>query len=273
MNKEIARTATKPRILFVDDEPGIRLTLPLMLSAEGFEVTAAATVPEALELIVSKKFEVLIADLNIGQAGDGFTVVSAMRRTQPTAATFILTGYPDFQTALEAIRRQVDDYLIKPTDINQMVESIKAKLESPRHSRVVASKRVANLIGENKERIARSWLAEAKADKVLQRVALGDKERMDHIPSLLEGVIHALEPTRITNPHELAESAVKHGMQRKKDGYTVTMVVREAAIFHNVLTRVIQECLLEIELSSLIGDVMKIGETLNAMLEASLRAF
>ena len=44
-------------------------------------------------------FDVLLSDLNIGQPGDGFTVVSAMRRVQPKAATFILTGYPDFDTA------------------------------------------------------------------------------------------------------------------------------------------------------------------------------
>ena len=43
--------------------------------------------------------------------------MTAMRRCQPTAATFILTGYPDFQTDLKAIRKQVDDYLIKPADI------------------------------------------------------------------------------------------------------------------------------------------------------------
>ena len=99
------------RILFVDDEAGIRNTLKPILEQHGFKVTTAATVPEALEQINHATFEVLLSDLNIGQPGDGFTVVSAMRRVQPEAATFILTGYPDFDTALQAIRSQVDDYL------------------------------------------------------------------------------------------------------------------------------------------------------------------
>ena len=56
--------------------------------------------------------DVLIADLNVSPPGDGFTVVSAMRCTQPNCVNFILTGFPAFETALEAIRRHVDDYLL-----------------------------------------------------------------------------------------------------------------------------------------------------------------
>src|SRR5712672_205791 len=103
----------KIRILFADDEPGIRMTLPLILEQEGFEVSVAATVAEALVYINRDSFDVLLADLNIGEKGDGFTLISAMRRVQPHAVTLILTGYPDFVTALEAIRNQVDDYLTK----------------------------------------------------------------------------------------------------------------------------------------------------------------
>lgn len=116
------------KILFVDDEPGIRLTLPAILEGAGFQVVVAATVPEALSIIGTQKFDVLISDLNIGNPGDGFTVVSAMRRTQPDAVTFILTGYPAFETALEAIRQQVDDYLVKPADVEELVNNIRAKL-------------------------------------------------------------------------------------------------------------------------------------------------
>jgi DNA-binding NtrC family response regulator len=82
----------KPKLLFVDDEDSIRITLPAILHREGFEVTAAATVAEAIALINRQTFDILLSDLNIGEPGDGFTVVSAMRRIQPTARTFILTG-------------------------------------------------------------------------------------------------------------------------------------------------------------------------------------
>src|SRR5215469_2349736 len=100
------------RILFVDDEETIRITLGEVLRVQGYEVTTVSTVAEALVQITSNPFDVLIADLNIGQPGDGFTIVSAMRSTQPDCATFILTAYPALETALQAIRSQVDDYLI-----------------------------------------------------------------------------------------------------------------------------------------------------------------
>src|ERR1035441_3455041 len=91
------------KILFVDDDPGVLRSLETVLVRSGFEVSAVASVPEALELISSKHFDVLLSDLNIGQPGDGFTVVSAMRRVQPHACTFILTGYPDIESAIQAL--------------------------------------------------------------------------------------------------------------------------------------------------------------------------
>ena len=105
------------RILFVDDEQGIRLTLPEALRQRGFSVTAVGTVNEALAEITSAQFDVLISDLNFDHPADGFIVVSAMRRMQPKCVTLILTGYPGFDSALKALRNQVDDYLIKPADI------------------------------------------------------------------------------------------------------------------------------------------------------------
>src|SRR5215468_8983239 len=177
-------------ILFVDDEPGIRLTLPAILSGFGFDVTAAATVPEALGLITNRRFDVLISDLNIGQPGDGFTVVSAMRRTQPEATTFILTGYPAFETALEAIRQQVDDYLVKPADIEMLVGKIRQKLTTPKAtSQRLQIKPLSKILDENKKEIMRQWLTAAKEDTQTSEAGLADRELTDYLPDLVEEII------------------------------------------------------------------------------------
>src|SRR5579864_2818452 len=115
------------RMLFVDDEPSIRLTLPQILRMKGYEVEVASRVAQALAAIQLRTFDVLLSDLNIGNPGDGFTVVSAMRRTQPECVTLILTGYPGFETALQAIRNQVDDYLVKPTQVERLIDTIEQK--------------------------------------------------------------------------------------------------------------------------------------------------
>jgi len=265
--------APRPKILFVDDEPAIRLTLPAILEGFGFDVRAVASVPEALHLITTEKFEILISDLNIGQPSDGFTVVSAMRRTQPTVPTFILTGYPAFETALEAIRLQVDDYLVKPADIQGMVEKIKLKLngaKTPVPQRI-ETQRLVEIFDQNRREIIQRWLNAAKEDEQISAYRLPDHELTSYLPSVIEEIIaggRGQEPTE--NPLKAAEL---HGKGRFKQGATIPSMIREARILQQVISHFIQENLLGADISSLIPDVMRIGETLQAYLERSIREY
>src|SRR5206468_3665746 len=99
-------------------------SLTKVLEHSGFQVSAASSVREALVLIGKESFDILLTDLNIGEPADGFTVVGAMRRVQPEARSFIITGYPDIDSAIQAIRSQVDDYFSKPLDIPRLLEAI-----------------------------------------------------------------------------------------------------------------------------------------------------
>src|ERR1700746_2347223 len=128
--KRSRKMPSRKRVLFVDDEPSIRLTLPPVLEEHGFEVPSASSVAEALVEINSSPFDALLSDLNIGEEGDGFLVVSAMRHIQPDCINLILTGYPAFETALEAIPHQVDNYLVKPADVDALVKTLRAKFGS-----------------------------------------------------------------------------------------------------------------------------------------------
>lgn len=125
--------SVRDRVLFVDDEPSIRLTLPPVLEGHGFKVTTASSVVSALAEIRASRFDVLLSDLNIGEEGDGFRVVSAMRLAQPRCVNVILTGYPGFETAVQAIRNQVDDYLVKPADVETIIEVLRERLAARRN--------------------------------------------------------------------------------------------------------------------------------------------
>jgi YesN/AraC family two-component response regulator len=261
----------QPRVLFVDDEESIRVTLPLMLQSYGFTVTSAANVPEALRLVSQEKFDVLIADLNVGSPGDGFTVVSAMRRTQPQAVTFILTGYPAFETALEAIRQQVDDYLLKPAEIEPLVKTIKSKLANRKPAHGIPPKRLPDIIEQYRDWIVEHWLVEAKKDPQISAIRLPDAERKDHIPHLLEETLKKVRDGEIT-PDDM-QVAAAHGAARQKQGYTVPLVVREAKLLLRVLAECVQRNLLAIQVSNLIPDMAKVWETIETELEISISAF
>ena len=118
------------RLLFVDDEEGIRSTLPAILELRGFEVRVAASVAEAFSEIKTHKFDVLLSDLNIGEDGNGFAVIRAMRKAHPNCVAILLTGYPAFETAVQAIEEEVDGYHLKPADINSLVSTIERKLRT-----------------------------------------------------------------------------------------------------------------------------------------------
>jgi len=262
---------TRPRLLFVDDEPNIRLTLSWYLEDKGFSVAAVATVAEALSLITQEKFEVLIADLNVGQAGDGFTVVSAMRRTQPRAVTFILTGYPAFETALEAIRLQVDDYITKPADPETLADKIRAKLAEPKPEHYVNSKRLWRVVEENISEITASWLDAVRADPMLGAIHISDEARTDYIPRVLETTLRICKGDQIT---EFATHAAReHGVVRRKQGYTAPLLIRETRILHDVIADCMRQNLLAIEISYLIPDMVVIHQTIQKLLEESVRAF
>jgi ActR/RegA family two-component response regulator len=261
----------KVRVLFVDDEQAIRVTLPAILEKQGFEVVAAASVPEALEVIGHQNFDILLTDLNIGGPADGFILVSAMRRVQPNASTFILTGYPDFHTALEAIRKQVDDYFIKPADIPALVSSLREKVHRPRSE--PACKRVPSMILEKSDEIIERWLNEVTADARLMALPLSREERIDVLPLLLSDLAKAVEIGKTGISAELLTSAANHGADRARGGYTIPLLVTETRILNRVIAEVLQENLLSMNLSTLIPEAFHVGEYLQLMLEESIRAF
>src|SRR5579884_3957712 len=117
------------RILLVDDNELVRTTLSAVLTHNHYEVTTAASVNEALRYISTEKFDVLLSDLHMPGAGDGFTVVSAMRHTNPEAVTLVFTGYPALQEAMNAILLQADEILVKPMDVAAIAALIRTKLQ------------------------------------------------------------------------------------------------------------------------------------------------
>lgn len=260
------------KLLFVDDESSIRVLMPAVLKRHGFDVTVAASVAEALNLIATRSFDVLVSDLNIGEAGDGFTVVSALRRTQPDAATFILTGYPAFESALEAIRQQVDDYFVKPADVDALVGRILAKLNGPpseRHG--IPARRLPKILEEQKHKIFSRWMECAKTDERIKAAGLSSEQLSEHLTALIDEIITA--SSELTLSPDALIAARHHGRMRFQQGSSVVAMIREAHILHGVLCLIVQENLLSADISFLVTDIMRIGEAVQGFLEESLHTY
>src|SRR5579872_4077669 len=116
------------KVLLVDDDEAVRDMMTVTLEHKGFEVVAAANVPEALRRIATDAFDVLITDLHMPNPSDGFTVVSAMRHSQPHALTLLVSGYPDVQSAMAAILLEADEILVKPFHVAKLADLVREKM-------------------------------------------------------------------------------------------------------------------------------------------------
>jgi DNA-binding response OmpR family regulator len=115
------------RILLVDDEASIRLTLGTLLQRTGYEVTSADGGEQAMQLLERQAFDLLLTDLKMPGI-DGMQVVAAARQRQPDVAVIVLTGHGSLETAIEGLHQQVFDYLLKTTPPDQVIARVKAGL-------------------------------------------------------------------------------------------------------------------------------------------------
>jgi DNA-binding NtrC family response regulator len=91
------------RVLLVDDDEIARTAVAAILEQNGFAVTCAKNVVEALKRISSEPDDALVSDLHMPGAGDGLTVVSATRHASPSAVTMLLSAFPQMEAAAQAI--------------------------------------------------------------------------------------------------------------------------------------------------------------------------
>ena len=179
------------RILVVDDDEIVRLTLAEILKLNGFEVTTASTVSEALTQITTHQFDALLTDLHMPAAGDGLTVVSAMRHANPQAVTMLLSSYPAMGQAANAIMLQADEVLVKPTDVTALVDTIRQRLAAgPHRARPIES--VAAILERSSQSTIDDWYTRIQADPAIMAIPLSREQRCAHLPQFFRDLIHRL---------------------------------------------------------------------------------
>lgn len=118
------------RVLIVDDEEEIRILYERIVSEMGHEVSVAASVEEARPLVLSEKaLDVCLIDRVLPGGEDGLDVLKLVKTNQPTCQSILVSGYPTFASASEALRHGAFDYLTKPVTSAQLHGVIDAALK------------------------------------------------------------------------------------------------------------------------------------------------
>jgi len=271
--REGTNNTEQPSVLLVDDNEQVRSTLGAVLEANQFRVTSAANVSEALQLIGKQTFDVLLCDLHMPGAGDGFTVVSAMRHTNENAITLVFTGYPALKEAMQAILLQADEILVKQMDVGELVELIRDKLAKRGKRAPTNIERVASILARDSKATIQNWLARVRLEPELMAISLSDEKRTGHLPKLLSELVHRLLNPRSLGTNAVSNAAVMHGKVRAAQGYSVSSLIEESRILQVSIFETLQNNLGTVDFSLLLLDVMTIADEVDSQLKQTINSF
>jgi DNA-binding response OmpR family regulator len=264
------------RVLLVDDDSAVLAMMSQGLERKGFEAVAASSVTEALRRIATESFDVLITDLHMPNPGDGFTVVSAMRHSQPNALTMLVSGYPDVQSAMAAILLEADEIVVKPFEIGRFIDLVREKVVRHKPAKRLDKESVGAILRRCTAAIVDGWLVRAKQSSELNRVSLSDEERTGHLPRLVEDLALRLSKPRATDKDSdavFSAAAVAHGKLRYLQGYTPAMLVHESRILQVTIFGTLQINLESLDFSLVLPDVMTIADEVDAHLTQSMDSY
>jgi DNA-binding NtrC family response regulator len=134
----------KPRVLLIDDDPGIRFGFSKYLSKTGYHIVDVSCLAEAQEALSSERFDAVLLDLNLPD-GNGLNWIDEVRASQPGIAIVVITGAGDIPTAVEAMRKGADNFLGKPVNMAELDVFLKKSLE-------VGTLRRSNLVNQRLSR-------------------------------------------------------------------------------------------------------------------------
>ena len=270
------------RLLLVDDDETLRSGLGLVLEASGYDVTTASGVPEALYLIASQPFDVLLTDLHMPPGpGDGFTVIAAIRDTQPDALALLMSADLSIWNTDPAVLAQAHEIFAKPVRASAVAHRIRELLDQragegrPAHTRLGAED-IASLLESEQENIARIWLAELERTgaRSTRHLALTEAERTEHLPEAMRDIVFRLRyPQPIGVSTLFSMSALQHGARRRRQGAGAASLAEEARALQVALFRTIEANRDRMDPAHLSTALMAIADEVNAQLLQAIEGY
>ncbi|MBN1898737.1 MAG: diguanylate cyclase [Spirochaetes bacterium] len=119
----------KDKILIVDDDNTIRTTLSKILKEEKYSVFSKATAREGLGEVKKRDYDLVLLDLKLPDM-DGLKLLEKIKKVIPDVCSIIITAYPEMDSAIDAVKKEVNDYITKPFDMDQVKNRIRKCLEN-----------------------------------------------------------------------------------------------------------------------------------------------
>ena len=135
----------RPRILVVDDDESVRKVLATILEEEGYAVDTAKNGREAIKKSKVKFYNLALIDIRLTDM-EGTKLLTRVKDTMPKMRKIIITGYPSLQNAIEAVNRGADAYVLKPFDMDKVLETIKDQLKKQEEEKRYTQKKVGEFI-------------------------------------------------------------------------------------------------------------------------------
>ncbi|HEV8471049.1 MAG TPA: hybrid sensor histidine kinase/response regulator [Candidatus Limnocylindria bacterium] len=142
----------QPRVLVVDDEESVVVTIKAILQLDGYDVSTTTSGADARTMVNEQEFDLVLSDLRL-EDGDGLDVLRAVRERFPETVTIMLTGYASLESAIQALRVGAYDYLVKPSEVEELRSTVARGIERRRlglelKSRIVELERANREIAE-----------------------------------------------------------------------------------------------------------------------------
>ena len=123
--------SSKPKILIVDDEPRMCKSLELILSRHNYQIKTANDVKSSIDIISHERFDLILTDIVMNDS-DGFQVMDHINRHNIDTVVVMMTGYASTDTAVEALRKGAYDYIRKPFETEEVINTIENALSQRR---------------------------------------------------------------------------------------------------------------------------------------------
>jgi two-component system response regulator HydG len=152
-------TRKVPNILVVDDDINICQALSLILIKRGWNVEVANTGKEALQKAQMRAFNVALLDIRLPDI-EGTKLLKLLPKTTPKMIKIMVTGYPELRNAVEALNDGADAYLMKPVRPEDLLITIRAKLEEQQQSERVTEETMTGFLETRAKRLLENVRAE-----------------------------------------------------------------------------------------------------------------